>query len=103
MQHHTAVARCPTRSTLALVPHKAVFDPQAVMRIWLLVEKVTKLFAKVFVFIFIVANLQQAILDSKRVAVVIAQVVVADLWRPALEILAVEQLNPFFLSRRVLA
>src|SRR6187402_115852 len=54
------------------------------------------------VLVMVVANLQQAVLDAERVAVVVAQLVMRELRRPARQVPAVEQLDPVRVRDRVL-
>ena len=42
----------------------------------------------------VVADLEQAVLDAEGVVVVLAEIVLGELRRPAVEVLAVEQLDP---------
>jgi hypothetical protein len=73
--------------------HETIFNRQVVMRKGLLVVEMTKAFAKVF--IFIVPDLEQAIFDTKSLAVVVVEFVVVQLHDPIVYVFAVKELYPF--------
>ena len=99
MQDHQAtVAKGPTWPTIALLPDKPILDSQHVVRKSLFVEQVTEA-ATEFV-VLVVNDLEQPVLDAKRVAKVVTQLVAGDLGRPAREVAAVEQLLPGCRLRR---
>lgn len=94
VQHHATIARRPAWSTRALFAHEPVLNSQSIVRIGLVGEEMAELFIVLFVFIFVVANFQQAVLDAKCVPIVFAQRVMADLGTPTVQVFTVEQLNP---------
>jgi hypothetical protein len=53
--------------------------------------------------VLIVGSLQNAIFHAEGIAIVLAKREPGDLWGPAVEVLAVEQLNPFLAVRVVLS
>ena len=98
VQHGAAVAERPGAGVAGcLVADEAVLDHQAVIGIGVLVEEVAEL--PVEALVFVVADLEQAVLDAEGVAVVVTEFVLRDLRRPAFQILAVEQDDPVFLVR----
>src|SRR5688500_20392459 len=99
MEHDAAVADRPVARTLrGLLADEAVFDAQAVVRIGLRVEQVTEARLE-SVRVAVVTHLQQTVLDAKCLSVVVAQLVTRELWCPAGEVAAVEQLNPVLVLR----
>jgi hypothetical protein len=92
VEHGAAVAECPAFAAGGLLADETIFNPQPVVRERLLVKQVAELIAKVL--IFVVAHLEQAVFDPEGIAKVVPQLVIANLRRPALEILAVEELDP---------
>ena len=97
VDHHAAVAERPARAAGHLLAHKPVLDPQDVVGELVLVEQVAEL-AVEFV-VLVVGDFQHAVLDAKRVAEVVAQLIALDLRRPAGQVLAVEQGHPLAVGR----
>src|SRR5262245_61932827 len=95
MEHDAAVANRPVRATLALLADEPIFDADHVVRELVLVKEVAELLVKRVV--LVVAYLDQAVFDAKRVTEVLAKVVPGNLRRPAVEVLAVEQRFPLVL------
>ena len=84
-----------------LLAHEAVLGGDAVVRERILVEHVPELAVEFRP--LVVAHLQHAVLDAERVVEVLPEVVLRELGRPAVEVAAVEQLDPLLLVRVVLA
>ena len=98
MQHGAAVAERPGAGIAGrLLADEAVFDHQPVVGVRVLVEEVSELAVETLV--LVVADLEQAVFDAEGVAEVVAELVLGDLRRPALQVLAVEQHDPVFLVR----
>src|SRR5262249_5788155 len=92
VEHESAVAPGPARAALALFAEEAVLHPRDVVRELVLEEEVAELLVERLV--LVVGDGQDALLDAEGVEVVDAGVEAGDLRRPAVEVLAVEELHP---------
>ena len=92
VDHHAAVAESPAGAAFDLLAGEAVFETQAVVRVFLRVEQVPE--AVVPLRVVRVVHLEHAILDAEGILEILARLAAADFRRPAAEILAVEQRGP---------
>src|SRR5690606_41467839 len=69
-------------------------DAQTVVRERILVEEMPE--AAVEGIVLVVADFEHTVLDAKRVGIIDAMFVTGDLGGPAIEVFAVEQLDPLF-------
>ena len=81
----------------ACSPTKRYSTTQPVIRVGLRIEQVTEARLEA-VRVAVVTHLQQPVLDAKCLSVVVAQLVMRQLRRPAGQVAAVEQLDPFFVG-----
>jgi hypothetical protein len=101
MDHNPAVPEGPVWSAGSLIPDETVFHGDDVMGEFLPVKQVAKLAAKLT--ISIVGGLQDAVVYSEGVSIVVIQLMSRDLGIPARQVFTVEKLLPFLLVRVVLA
>ncbi len=97
MEHQAVVANRPRQVRAGarhLLADEAVFRGDDVVAEGILVEHVAELAVEGLP--LVVADLEHAVLDAEGVVVVLAEIVLGELRRPAVEALAVEQLNPVF-------
>ncbi len=95
VQHQTVVPKRPVEaggSTWRLFPNEPVLGRETVVRERLTKEDVAELLVEGGP--FVVADLQQALLDPEGVVDVHTKIVAGELHRPVFQILPVEQLNP---------
>ena len=97
MDHDAAVAPSPPWSAFDLLPEKPVFAAEDVVGAGRLVEEVPEPVFK-FSAVSLVSHLDHAILYSKGVPEIFAECVTLDLRSPALEALAIEELDPSLLT-----
>src|SRR5205823_1058157 len=100
VQHQAVVSDRPRRTARHLFADEPVFGDEAIVGERILVEDVAELAVELRP--FVVAHLEQPVLDAHRVVEVLAEVVLRELGRPAVEVPAVEQLDPFFFAGIVL-
>ena len=100
VDHDTAVLEGPLRAALALVADEPILDPQPIVRILVLGEQVAELVVELG--ILIIGDLEDAVFDAERIAIIVARVIALDLGLPALEVLAVEERNPAVFAGQVL-
>ena len=98
VNHHAAVPERPARSARHLIAHKTVFDAQDVIRQRILPEQVPEASAEVG--IARIGDFQDAVLDAEGIGMVRPSGMAGDLGRPAIEVFAVEELNPLGLDIR---
>ena len=96
VRHDATVADRPAGSPWALLTHESIDHAEAVVAKRLLKEEVTKTVVETIV--SVVANLNHAVGNAKRVAEVVARFVSTDFRGPTAEVLAVEQRPPFSLA-----
>ena len=101
MQHQPAVTKGPPGSALHLLSNESILDTQAIVREDALVKEVAELLVELVV--FVVRDLEDAILDPERVLVVDPGILTSDLGRPATQILAIEQLDPLLFCRGIVS
>src|SRR5690606_10143091 len=92
VEHDPAIAKRPAWTSGALLAREAVLDAEEVAREGAVVEDVPERLVEAVV--LIVGDLEDTVLDPKGVLPVLAELVVADLHLPAVEVLAVEALDP---------
>ncbi len=93
MGHDSAVAECPTGAAGGLVADESVFDAEAVVGEFVLVEDVAKLAFELFV--LVERDGEESIFDAEGVVVIVAEFVAGDLGGPASKVLAIEKRDPF--------
>src|SRR5688500_6760831 len=99
MQHRAAVAQGPIAGAARrLLTDEAMFHHQTVVGKRLLVEEVPELAVERLV--LVVAHLEQPVLDTERIAVVVPERVMGDLRGPSTEITSIEERDPFLLLDR---
>src|SRR5690606_5998470 len=83
--------------TRCLIAHEAVLDPDQIVRERLIVVDVAVALRKVG--IPVIAHAEVPVDDAVRLGEVLAEIVKADLGRPAGQVFTVEELNPLRLVR----
>src|SRR4030095_501026 len=101
VEHRTAVANGPLRSSGCLVSNESVFHAQAIMRERLFVKQMTELIVKRLV--LVVPHLDQSVIDAEGVAKVLTRLMPLDLDDPVVEILAIKKRDPLFAISVVLS
>jgi hypothetical protein len=99
MHHDATVAQCPTGTFFGLIPHKPVFQSDAIIIEGFVVEQVPEFFIEFVV--GIVANNQFAIFHPEGVSKIVARGMVPDFGFPFAEVLSIEHRLPLFFSRRL--
>jgi hypothetical protein len=92
VNHDPAVPQRPRGAAFGLLADEPVLDSDSVVRIGIAIEDVAEL--RVEGGVLVVGHDHPPILHPERVAEVVAELVARNLYGPALEILAVEQLDP---------
>jgi len=95
VDHDAAVAQGPARRARRLLSYKTVFGCHNIMGELLTIEQVPEPIAEIP--ILVIGSLEHPVLSPKSPAEVVIQIIAGDLHIPALQILAVEQLNPLLL------
>jgi hypothetical protein len=81
-----------------LLAYEAVLDAQEIMRKRFVIKEVPK--AAVKIFVFVIADRQQSVFDTKSLAEILSGWVMANFRRPASKVFAIEQRNPVVLRLR---
>ena len=89
MHHDAGVTVSPPLTTGTLLTHETIFHPQLVVRQLILVEEMTETVVKPVV--LIIAHLEQTILHTEGVAIVVTCLIAGDLGRPTGQVLPVEE------------
>ena len=84
MNHDAVVVQGPFRSSGNLSSYKPVFHSDFVIRKFVFIEEMPKFPVKPL--ILVVRHFQNTVLDPKCVFVVLTQIMLGKLWRPAVEI-----------------
>src|SRR5437660_8471833 len=92
MDHDAVVAVRPIGRALRLLAYKAVFHGHKVIGESIFVENMAELAVELVV--LIVGDLQQTILHTESIAEIIPHFVLRNLYRPTVEILPIEELDP---------
>ena len=92
MNHHATIQSRIVGSALYLLAEDAVFHRQSIVRELLLVKEMGEAVAEVSV--LVIRDFDDAVFDAKGLAVVISQFVASDLDHPAVQVLAIEQIEP---------
>ena len=97
MDHDSIISVSPIGTALYLLTDKPVLRGDQIVGKLVFVEKVAELAVESGV--LVIRNLQESVLNSKRIPEIVADFVLCDLDGPSIKVLSVEQLNPVGLVR----
>src|SRR5439155_12816171 len=100
VQHQTVVAHRPRWTAGHLLTDEAVLGDEAIVRERILEKDVAEFAVELLP--LVVADFEHTILDAHRVVEVLAEIMLRELRRPAIEIATVEQWDPVLFARIVL-
>ena len=92
VEHHAAVADCPTWPSGGLLAYESVFDLEAVLGVHTVEEQVSESLLELFV--AVVADLDHPVLNAEGFGVIVSEFEASDFWGPASKVLAIEQGDP---------
>ena len=92
MEHDTTIQHGIAGRAPLQLANEAILNRQVIVRERLLVVEMPESSAEILV--LIIPYLEQPVLNTKRVAVVVTKIVTMELHHPVIDILAVEELNP---------